>query len=76
MLRQIFEYHPVIGHRFIPNVKARVPHEGGGYLVQANEAGFRSNRPFLREREPGYRRVLLFGDSFTGPMHAQGLGGP
>jgi len=65
MLRQIFEYHPVIGHRFIPNVKARVPHEGGGYLVQANEAGFRSNRPFLREREPGYRRVLLFGDSFT-----------
>jgi carbamoyltransferase len=64
-LRQIFEYHPVIGYRFIPNLRARVPHESGGYLVQANETGFRSNRPFLQERLPGYRRVLLFGDSFT-----------
>lgn len=65
MSRQLFEYHPVIGHRFIPNLRARVPHENGGYLVQANETGFRSNRPFLRERTPGYRRVLLFGDSCT-----------
>ncbi len=65
MSRQLLEYHPVIGYRFIPNVKARVPHEAGGYLVQVNETGFRSNRPFLRARTPGYRRVLIFGDSFT-----------
>ena len=65
MSRQLLEYHPVIGYRFIPNVKARVPHEGGGYLVQVNDMGFRSNRPFLSERTPGYRRVLIFGDSFT-----------
>jgi lysophospholipase L1-like esterase len=65
MSRQLFEYHPVIGHRFIPNLKARVPHENGGYLVQTNDSGFRSNRPFAKERTPGYRRVLLFGDSCT-----------
>ncbi len=65
MARQLFEYHPVVGYRFIPNIRARVPHEAGGYLVQANEAGFRSNRQFSSARTPGYRRVLLFGDSFT-----------
>ncbi len=65
MSRQLFEYHPVIGYRFVPNLKARVPHESGGYLVQANEAGFRSNRAFTPARTEGKRRVLLFGDSFT-----------
>lgn len=64
-MRQLFEYHPVVGYRFIPNLKARIPHEGGGYLLQANEAGFRSNRPFVKERTTGRRRVLFFGDSFT-----------
>lgn len=65
MSRQIFEYHPVVGYRFVPNLKARVPHESGGYLVQANELGFRSNRTFATARTVGTRRVLLFGDSFT-----------
>ena len=65
MSRLLFEYHPVIGHLFIPDLKARVPHEAGGYLVQTNSAGFRSDRQFVGERTPGYRRVLLFGDSFA-----------
>jgi carbamoyltransferase len=65
MTRQLFEYHPVIGYRFVPNLKARVPHESGGYLVQTNEQGFRANRPFVAARTPGVRRVLVFGDSFT-----------
>ncbi|RJG27462.1 SGNH/GDSL hydrolase family protein [Massilia cavernae] len=64
-MRQLYEYHPVVGYRFIPNLKARIPHEGGGYLVHANEDGFRSNRPFVRHAAPGVRRVLFFGDSFT-----------
>lgn len=64
-MRQVYEYHPVIGYRFIPNLKARIPHEGGGYLLEANASGFRSSRPFLASATPGYRRVLLFGDSFT-----------
>lgn len=64
-MRQLYEYHPVVGYRFIPHLKARIPHEGGGYLLQANEAGFRSDRPFLKPATPGKRRVLVFGDSFT-----------
>jgi lysophospholipase L1-like esterase len=64
-MRQLYEYHPVVGYRFIPHLKARIPHEGGGYLLQANESGFRSNRPFVPEATPDKRRVLLFGDSFT-----------
>lgn len=64
-MRQVYEYHPVVGYRFIPNLKARIAHEGGGYLLQANESGFRSDRPFVRHATPGHRRVLVFGDSFT-----------
>lgn len=65
MSRQLLEYHPVFGHRFIPNLKARVPHESGGYLVRVNSSGFRCNREFVPGRQPGIRRVLVFGDSFT-----------
>ena len=65
MLRQVFEYHPVIAYRFIPGLKARVPHEGGGYLVRVNDSGFRCNRSFAGKKKPGVRRLLLFGDSFT-----------
>jgi lysophospholipase L1-like esterase len=64
-MKQVFEYHPVLGYRFVPNIKARIPHEGGGYLIEVNDSGFRSNRPFVKERTPGSRRVLFFGDSFT-----------
>lgn len=64
-MRQTLEYHPVIGFRFVPDIKARVPHEGGGYLLRTNSTGFRSDRPFTLERSAGTRRILLFGDSFT-----------
>jgi carbamoyltransferase len=65
MMRQLYEYHPVVGYRYIPELRVRVPHEGGGYLMQVNEQGFRSDRPFVQTRIPGRRRVLAFGDSFT-----------
>ena len=64
-MRQIYEYHPRIGRRFVPQIKARVPHEGGGYLVRTNETGFRSDYEFTRQRTGNTRRILLFGDSFT-----------
>ncbi|MGZ5127142.1 MAG: SGNH/GDSL hydrolase family protein [Burkholderiales bacterium] len=64
-VRQIYEYHPSIGLRFVPDLKARVPHECGGYLVRTNQTGFRSNYEFVPERNGDKRRVLLFGDSFT-----------
>jgi carbamoyltransferase len=65
MMRQLYEYHPVVGYRYIPHLKVRIPHEGGGYLMQVNEQGFRSDRPYVQKRLPGHRRVLVFGDSFT-----------
>lgn len=64
-MRQIYEYHPVIGFRFIPETKVRMPHEGGGYLVKTNDSGFRYDKPFDPERHGDRKRVLLFGDSFT-----------
>ena len=63
--RDHFRYHPVIGHTFVPGLRTRAPHEGGGYLVRANEMGLRSDREYVAEKAPGTYRVLLFGDSFT-----------
>lgn len=63
--RQVFEYHPVIAHRFIPGLKARIPHESGGYLIRVNKSGFRCSRDFVVKKPPGSRRILLFGDSMT-----------
>ena len=65
MARNLFEYHPILGYRFVPGLRARVRHEGGGYLVRCNAAGFRCDHETARGRPPGQRRVLLFGDSFT-----------
>jgi carbamoyltransferase len=63
--RNLFEYHPVIGYRFVPGLRARVRHEGGGYLVRCNAAGFRCEHETAEPPPPGGRRVLLFGDSYT-----------
>ena len=65
MTRQIFEYHPVFGYRFISGLKARMEHEAGGYLIRVNQSGFRCDREFVPTRTPGKRRILLFGDSYT-----------
>jgi len=46
-------------------LKARVSHEGGGYLVRTNQLGFRSEREFTIGRNGSTRRILLFGNSFT-----------
>jgi carbamoyltransferase len=63
--RRLFQYDPVIGFRYIPNLKARCPSDLGGYLLRTNEAGFRCEHPFEAGRKAGKRRALLFGDSFT-----------
>jgi len=65
MSRQLMEYNPAIGFRFIPGLKARVPHEGGGYLIRTNNEGFRCKHNFVKEKRAGIRRVLLFGNSYT-----------
>lgn len=65
MARNLFRHDPVIGYRFVPHIKGRVRHEGGGYLVRANGAGFRNDREFSKTRTNGMRRILVFGDSNT-----------
>lgn len=65
MARNLFEYHPVIGYRFVPGLRARVRHEAGGYLVRCNAAGFRCEHETAGAAPPGGRRALLFGDSYT-----------
>src|SRR3982751_5118059 len=62
---QLFRYHPIIGYTFIPNLKTRIEHEGGGYLLRTNSTGFRSEREFRKKKDAAKFRVLLFGDSFT-----------
>ncbi len=65
MSRQLLQYHPKIGHTFIPGIKARVPHESGGYLVRVNAHGFRCDYEFEPIKPDCKFRILLFGDSFT-----------
>lgn len=62
---QIFQYHPVIGFHFIPNLKTRIQHESGGYLLRTNNLGFRCEHDLTVGKEPDKFRILLFGDSFT-----------
>ncbi len=69
MPADLFELHPVTGYRFVPGLHAQVPHEGGGYLVRCNEAGYRCRHEPTPHKPPGVFRVLVFGDG-----HTAGLG--
>jgi hypothetical protein len=63
--RNLFEYHPILGWRFIPGITARVRHEGGGYTVRANSSGFNCAHELTGEKPPDKFRILVFGDSYT-----------
>src|SRR5262245_16826505 len=65
MARNLYEYHPVTGYRFIPSIKARIRHEAGGYLVKANRAGFRCEHDVTSAKPDNVFRILLFVDSYT-----------
>ncbi|TXG87956.1 MAG: SGNH/GDSL hydrolase family protein [Thermomicrobiales bacterium] len=62
--RMTVQYHPRVGFLYVPNLKARIPNELGGYFVRTNSLGFRSEIEFSKPRN-GRRRVLFFGDSYT-----------
>jgi hypothetical protein len=61
----MFTPEPTVGYRWVPGLRTRVEHEGGGYLVRTNEAGFRSEREFVPTKAEGTFRILVFGDSFS-----------
>ena len=65
MGRNVFEYHPALGYRFIPQITARVRHESGGYLIRCNQAGFRCDHEATQHKPADRFRILLFGDSST-----------
>ena len=60
----LIRYHERVGHLFVPNLRARIPNEVGGYFVVTNSLGFRSDYEFEKKktRRP---RILMFGDSYT-----------
>ena len=62
--RMLIRYHERVGYLFVPNLRARVPNETGGYFVVTNSLGFRSDTEFEPQRT-GRPRILIFGDSFT-----------
>jgi carbamoyltransferase len=62
--RLVLCHDPLIGQRYVPNQRARVPFEEGGYSVVTNSRGFRSDVEFATAR--GDRpRIIFLGDSFT-----------
>lgn len=62
--RMLIQHDSDVGHRFVPNLRARVPNENGGYFVVTNSSGFRSDIEF-QNAKTGKSRILMFGDSYT-----------
>jgi carbamoyltransferase len=62
--RRLMQYDPLLGYRFAPGLKLRIPHEGGGYLVKTNRDGFRCEHQVTPNKSRAHR-VLVFGDSYT-----------
>ena len=62
--RMVIRHDPHIGHRYVPNQRARIPNENGGSYVVTNSQGFRSDVDFRKE-PTGRPRILFFGDSYT-----------
>jgi carbamoyltransferase len=63
--RMVVRYHPEVGHLYLPNLRARLPTELGGYFVRTNSLGFRSDVEFDKPRHGDKPRILFTGDSFT-----------
>ncbi len=73
MNRQLYRYHPSWGYTFIPNLRTRIMHEGGGYLLSTNAQGFRSSHDFSIAKSDK-KRILLFGDSYSAGMGVSDVG--
>lgn len=63
--RMVLQYHEIFGQWYVPEIRVYFPHERGYFIIQTNSYGMRSSRPYEKQPPPGWRRILLFGDSFT-----------
>ncbi len=61
--RLVYQYDPLLGYRFVPNLYARISRPGNTFVIQTNKQGFRDDRSF-DERLPNRPTVLALGDSF------------
>jgi hypothetical protein len=60
------EPDPVIGYRYTPDTRLRLPRPGGGdYQIAINGHGIRSDREYSREKPSGTRRFIVLGDSMA-----------
>ena len=62
--RMVIRHEPDVGHLYMPNARARIPHERGAFYVATNSQGFRSDIEFATGKSTR-PRILFFGDSFT-----------
>ncbi len=62
--RQLMQHNSIYGYKYLPSLKMRVEHEGGGYLIKTNREGFRCNSEVTPEKSKS-KRILVFGDSYT-----------
>ena len=65
MHRAVSAHDARLGHRYLPSLRVRVPHERGCYWVHTNRAGFRCEHELDAPRRPDRPRILLVGDSFA-----------
>ncbi|OUU25010.1 MAG: hypothetical protein CBB97_10525 [Candidatus Endolissoclinum sp. TMED37] len=61
--RDIMIHEARWGYKFQPNINARIMHDGGGFLIETNEDGFRCSRQLNKDTEN--KKILIFGDSYT-----------
>ncbi|MEQ8521627.1 MAG: carbamoyltransferase N-terminal domain-containing protein, partial [Vicingaceae bacterium] len=59
--RQIIAYDPFLGHKYIPELCARIRYGKGAYFIETDKYGFR-NSPFPRQSK---LTILLLGDSYA-----------
>jgi hypothetical protein len=63
--RRCFAHHPSIGWWYIPNLTARIPLDGGFYLLRTNAAGMRDDPNYSHSIAPSKKRIVVLGDSYT-----------
>ena len=56
----------LLGYRYTPHARLRLPRPGGGdYEIAVNADGIRSDRDYAPARPPGVQRIIVLGDSMA-----------